>query len=178
MYSVNNKIERTYNDIHFERANLIDTTSKSNNQQNMYAHEMDDNTISSEKILLNIQQKNVLNSLFFSKRNIDNIQKTIIFQVWKKTKQKITKQSYNDLIIIMRSIYLQNSKNLNYNIKKQIKDLNDIVVAETVPMIITNIKSHLQYLIDNSMPTRVSDRPQFVDSAGIKSGRIDGSLGF
>ena len=172
------KLGRTYDDLHYERSILIDTTGDSNRKQFMYAHEVDQLDIKPEKVLFNIQQKNVLNTLFFSKANVEEIQKRIIYEVYKKTTQKISKQNYNELIIIMRSVYLLNSRNLNYDIKNQISDLNDIVVAETAPIIITNLKAHLQYMVDNQQPTRTMDRPQFVDSQGLRGNKTAAALGF
>jgi hypothetical protein len=130
------RVGRTYNDLYQERSILIDTSGKSNKVQYQYSHEIDGKNslkIDKSKILYNIQEKTVLNTLFFSDANIENLQKSIIYNVWKKTGKRISKQNYNDLIIIMRSTFLLNSKNLNYNITEQIRELNNIVIAETVP---------------------------------------------
>jgi hypothetical protein len=172
------KIGRTYDDLWYERSLITDTSGKSNRKQFMYTHEIDKLDIKPEKVLFNIQSKNVLNSLFFSKENVEEIQKRIIYEVYKKTQEKISRQNYNELIIIMRSVYLMNSRNLNYDIKNQISDLNDIVVAETVPIIVTNLKAHLQYMVDNQVPTRTMDRPQFVDSQGLRGNKTASALGF
>ena len=62
--------------------------------------------------------------MIFSKRNIDCIQKHIQKSVLQKTNYRIGRQSDLQLQIIMRSIYLQYSKNLDCNYAEQIRELN------------------------------------------------------
>ena len=54
----------------------------------------------------------------------------------------------NTLKIIMRSVFLQYSANMNDNIKEQIKALNDIVITYCVPNIYSETKGYLKYLHD------------------------------
>ncbi len=89
-------------------------------------------------------------TVFFSDENIDIINKQLILSVWKKSNKqyKIGFQEKNKLIIVMRYVYIEYSKNLPYNIDKQINDLNCIVVGAIVPDIITNFEQKLGYLKD------------------------------
>ena len=64
----------------------------------------------------------------------------------------IDEQNNMELAILMRSIYLQHSKNLNCQFKKQIKELNDIVVDAIIPGLMSNIKQYITYLRDKSSP--------------------------
>ena len=57
----------------------------------------------------------------------------------------IGRQSDVELKIIMRSIYLQNSKNLATDVAGQIRELNRLVANEAVPSIIVNIEQYLGY---------------------------------
>lgn len=114
---------------------------------------------------------NLLNKTFFSNINIDIIQNNIRHSVWSKSNHKfvIAPQSETQIEIIMRSIYLQYSKNLSYNIKEQIEELNDLVLNQCVPNIMSNIKQYIGYKQDlNSGPTFM-DHPKNVSSAGSKS---------
>mgnify|MGYP001361693629 CR=1 FL=1 len=70
--------------------------------------------------LKSINSENILNKTFFAQKNIDMIQNTIINEIFKKTGYKIARQSELQLQIIMRSIFLQYSKNNPCNIKEQI----------------------------------------------------------
>ena len=114
---------------------------------------------------------NLLNKTFFSSENIEIIQNNIRHSVWSKSNHKfvIAPQSETQIEIIMRSIYLQYSKNLSYNIKEQIEELNNLVLTECVPNIMSNIKQYIGYKQDlNSGPTFM-DHPKNVSSAGSKS---------
>jgi len=89
---------------------------------------------------------NNLNKVYFSNENIENIQKAIIDKVYIKGNYRINKQSYQELKIIMRSIYLQYSKNNNDNINSQITYLNNLVIEWSVNEIIKNIKQQDSYI--------------------------------
>ena len=82
-----------------------------------------------------------LENKFFSNENIDIINKKLIIAVFKLTnnKYKISKQSPETLIIVMRYIFLYNAKFLPYNIDEQINELNCLLLKEILPNIITSI---------------------------------------
>lgn len=90
---------------------------------------------------------NCLSELYFSKENVDIIQEGIINSVYNNSDGKyiISRQSDNELIIVMRSIYFQYGKNLNFNVNEQIKELNTKVIRWCVNEIINNIKQYLEY---------------------------------
>ena len=77
----------------------------------------------------------------------------------------------------MRSIYLQNSKNLATDVAGQIRELNRLVANEAVPSIIVNIEQYLGYKQKiSTLPVPLA-RPQYLSSAGTKASRID-NFGF
>ena len=90
----------------------------------------------------------------------------------------IDEQDPVELSIIMRSLYLQYSKNMDNEITKQISELNTIVTDEIVPNILSNIQQFIIYLRDKQKPYRLIPRAKNVSSAGLKSLRIDTALGF
>jgi|SRR3989344_4245275 len=126
-----------------------------------------------ESMIKGIHQYNLLNNAFFSRENIQIIQNRLKFRVFEESKGKhrIGNQSEADLLIIMRYIYLQFSKNLPYDIPKQIKELNELVVDEVLPQVFASIDQHLQYLKDISRPygNGLIDRPTYVSSAGTRT---------
>ena len=96
---------------------------------------------------------NKVNNLFFSFENKSNIHNQLINSVKEKTDYTIGKQSDEQLQIIMRSIYLQHSKNLNYDIEKQVDNLNKRVLNYCIPQITGEIQQYIGYLKDiNEMP--------------------------
>lgn len=113
-----------------------------------------------------------LSRLYFSKENLDNIQKDIIESVYNITLNdkdpildnvrpvKIGRQNDLQLQIIMRSIFLQYAKHNNDNIAGQIRELNDLVIREAIPDIITNVKQYLGYSADIQRSPQLMDRAQ------------------
>ena len=87
--------------------------------------------------------------IFFSKSNMNLIQKTIRYKVFELSKQIIDYQSYNALFIIMRSIFLQNGDSgvTSLSIPDQIRVLNNMVVTYSVEeQIIPNLQQYGGYL--------------------------------
>ena len=95
-----------------------------------------------------------LSQIFFSKDNIELINKQIILIVFKKTdgKIKIPNQLEDDLKVVMRWIYVNYSRNLPFKIKEQIINLNNKVVCELVPDLISSANQYLDYLRDIEKP--------------------------
>lgn len=111
-----------------------------------------------------------LSNLYFSQSNIDVLQDGIILGIYKITNgTKIPKQSQDELLIVMRSIYLQNSKNLNYNFQEQINELNKKVLKYCIKNINTNLQQYNHYINDITKEKDVLNKPEFVDIKGEKT---------
>ena len=121
-----------------------------------------------------------LSNLFFSLANRKEVQTRIRYEIWKVSRNRyvIDEQNAIELSIMMRSIFLQHSKNLNCKFQEQIKELNDIVIEAVVPGILTRIKQYIIYLRDKSRPLQPLDRPKNTNITGTKSLRMDRALGF
>lgn len=102
--------------------------------------------------LNSIQTNSLLSKTFFSKENFDQLQNMIRYNVYIQSGKKyiIGRQDNTQLQIIMRSIYLQNSKNQDTNIQKQIKELNSLVLDYSVPNIIVGVQQYMGYKKDVS----------------------------
>ena len=121
--------------------------------------------------LYGIQETSKLNQLFFSKRNMEIIQNNIRYTVYTKTNKKhiIDKQSDIELQIIMRSIYLQHSTNLEYKYKEQIEYLNSLVMNWCVEHIIPQLEQYVGYLKEvEYMPSPI-DLPVNLSSKGSRT---------
>jgi hypothetical protein len=70
----------------------------------------------------------------------------------------------------MKSLYLQYSKNLPYNIEKQVVDLNKMVIDECTNRIVPNILQYIGYIQDISSPIPIMPRSQNVSNKGYKFG--------
>ena len=100
-----------------------------------------------DQALMGVSCTTQLSCVFFSKMNVKNVQNQIRYQVWKRSGQKyvIAPQSETDLIIILRSIYLQYSKNLPDHVKEQVSSLNQKAIEFSVSNILTEVQQHLGY---------------------------------
>ena len=102
--------------------------------------------------------------LFFSKSNVDNIQKTIKNIVLKTLNVELTQnQNTESLLMVMRYVYLQDGRFLKYNINEQVGMLNKKLLNIIMPDIITGVKQQLGYIKYISTPLTPIDRP-FSDS--------------
>ena len=93
-----------------------------------------------------------LSIAFFSAQNIKIIQNGIRAGVYKKSNQQyiIDNQNEDELKIIMRSIFLQNSKNLATNIPQQIAALNQMVFDYAVNQVYGESEGYMKYKRDAS----------------------------
>jgi hypothetical protein len=114
-------------------------------------------------------EPNLLNQTYFSPANFQIVQNRIRFAVFQETGQVIDEQSADDLFMIMRAIYLTYGRNLPYNIREQIDELNGRVADWCVPKIVAEVNMYAQYLRDiDTMPVPMS-HPVSLSSAGTKS---------
>ena len=117
------------------------------------------------------QQESTLSKEFFHPNNIDLIQRQLISEIFNRSRGEylIEKQNEQDLIVVMRSIFLQNAKHLPHNIKEQIRELNFLVVDDLVPNMMSEIKGYFGYLERAFGPQQVLDRPENVSNKGLKT---------
>jgi hypothetical protein len=121
-------------------------------------------------IISNIVVPNALSRTYFSNDNVERLQLQIVNEVFKQSNKKISKQSYQELQIIMKSMYLQYGRNLPTNIESQVLTLNKYVVDECVRIIVPNVLQYNKYLEDITSPIPVMPRSQNVNNKGYKFG--------
>ena len=93
-----------------------------------------------------------LSDAYFSKENIIILQNGIRAGVYNKSNGQyiIGQQSCDELKIIMRSVFLQNSKNQVANIPQQIVALNQIVLDYSIKQVYSEAQSYMKYKRDAS----------------------------
>lgn len=121
-------------------------------------------------IISNIVVPNALSRTYFSNDNIERLQLMIIDAVYKTCQKKISRQSYQELQIIMKSMYLQYGRNLPYDIEGQVATLNKYVVDECVRIIVPNVLQYNKYMDDITSPIPVMPLSQNVSNKGYKWG--------
>lgn len=112
-----------------------------------------------------------VSQLFYSKKNIQALQDGIRYSVFmrSKGKHKIGEQSYEELIIIMKTMYLSHSKNQIYNVIEQVRELNKKVLDYSIPEVIEQLDMYDQYRHDKAfLPTPI-DRSQSTSIKGERS---------
>lgn len=134
-------------------------------KQNMISTENNNNSVSR-----NITSTNI-STIFFSKDNIKHLQKRIIYEVYNQSDEKfiISNQSEQELLVIMRSYYLQYCKNMPNNIDNQKQELNKMVIDWAVAEILTNIRQYMNYKKSVSALPMPLERAQLPSQKGTKN---------
>jgi hypothetical protein len=101
-----------------------------------------------QQALKTIMCPNKLSRAYFSDRNIQNLQDAIRYTVYKDTKKTIGPQSRHELLIIMRSVYLEYTKNDEMDVNQGIKDLNNRVLEYCVRQVTSSMYQYIQYVGD------------------------------
>ena len=106
-----------------------------------------------------------LSITFFSQANIQIIQNAIRAGVYEISNQQyiIDNQNIDTLTIIMRSIFSQSALNQPYNIRRQVEDLNSLVIKYCVKDIYSEAQAYINYKRDVSTMYHPMDRPIQVD---------------
>lgn len=127
-------------------------------------------TATNAKILGCSQESSQFSKLFFSSKNVENVQKMIRYSVYNKTKDVIGPQSNTELLIVMKSTYLQYGRvpAQTSSYPSRIQELNERVVKLVVPGIVTAVEQYKGYLIDASKAPDFLDRPTNDSSTGTK----------
>ena len=100
-----------------------------------------------EYSLKGIIEQTPMSQIFFSPMNVNGIQSTIRYRIFKTNNVTISAQSENELFIVMRSIYLQygNSHVLSDDIVKEIRRLNEKVIEYCISNIEEQLKQYQGY---------------------------------
>jgi hypothetical protein len=110
--------------------------------------------------------------LFFSDENMARIQRQIkreIYRLSNGTFKMEVEQDEQDLLLAMRYIFVEYSKNIESHVVRQVKILNRQLLDYIIPDIMTNIKQHYGYLKEISQPIRPLDQPLNVNSKGRRT---------
>ncbi len=122
--------------------------------------------------LKGIQADSELSKLYFSDKNIKRLQRLIKQEVFDRTGGQFrvdVDQEQRDLFIAMRAVYMEHGRFLPGQIVRQIKRLNQKVVDEIIPGMITEIKQHYGYLKEINKPLDPIMLPVAVNNAGRRT---------
>lgn len=154
-----------------------------------YKITIDDKTISknnTKQVFKNQYSDTLLTQMFFSQTNVENIQQLLRLFIYKKTNIVIDKQSYNEILTIMRSIFLEYSSHpplidadMSEQQKrailplytKEVSRLNEIVVNDVVPRVQSQLIQYINYIKDISELPKPIERSSNVSNSGQKQYR-------
>jgi hypothetical protein len=116
-----------------------------------------------------------LNQAYFSPDNFQIVQNKIRREVYERSKGEllVDPQSADELMIVMRAMYLQYGRNLPDNIAGQIAELNQMTADWCVPKIMAEASMYQTYLRDiQTLPVPL-EHPVCMTMAGSKSQSLD-----
>jgi len=137
-----------------------------------FEHEGQDNSTYRD-ILKTIQERTPVSDFYFSKKNVDHIKYLLAKLLRERYGYNITpeSQSTNEILIVMRSIYLQYAVHEPDNVKKQVADLNLKVLTEIFPKMVSNIRMQLSYQRDHGSQPLPMPQPINTSTAGTRSNK-------
>lgn len=164
------KFDRTVEDIERLRNNRVGLLLE-NKGYNLFQEDKLKDDTTRRHAFMGTVDKTLLNQVFMSNENLDLIQSRIQYEVYQasKGKYKIGRQNDLQLQIIMRSIYFQYGKNRLDHIREQVQELNNLVVQDAVPKILSQVEQHIDYLRDASQLYIPISQPVSTNSAGRKT---------
>ena len=99
---------------------------------------------------------NALTSNLFSDQNMSAIQKQLIKEVKKNTRETISSQSCDEIFVVMKYIFTNHSQNRLNDVNREVQRLNILILNELVPMVTSNVLQHIQYIKDiNTLPAPI-----------------------
>jgi hypothetical protein len=110
-------------------------------------------TYLNSNLLKSIQQtRTPLNTMFFSVYNVDLLQRAIIQVTFDRHGHAIDRQNVDDLLTIMRSVFVNNASDPNNRICEQVKFMNDRVIKTACNQIDTGLSQFIGYMKDVTKP--------------------------
>lgn len=116
-------------------------------------------------------QNTPLSDLFFSELNIDALQQGIRYSVYSNSngRHTIGKQDDRQLMLVMRSVFLQFGPNRPAGVVEQVRCLNKMVLDFCVPRVLREIEMYQHYINDiHNLPVPM-ERSTSVSSAGSRA---------
>lgn len=112
-------------------------------------------------------QETDVSRMFFGRANVERLQKRLRYEIKKRTGYVIDRQSDEQLMIVMRFVYVMASRNAGGG--EEVERLNELVMREVVPQVGAGLEQYLGYLRDAStLPTPI-DRAEATSVRGTKS---------
>lgn len=86
-----------------------------------------------------------VNRLFFSPLNLHALQQGLRYGVYKRTGLVIAEQSEQELLVVMRSVYLQHAVHADADVRGQVRALNALVLDYCVDAVSKEVRGYREY---------------------------------
>ncbi len=108
--------------------------------------------------------------IFFSQDNVDALQHGVRYGVYKASggRYVVAEQSRDELAVVMRSVYLEHSRNLPFVLLEQVRELNERVLEYCVPQIAREAAMYQKYRFDRESPLRPLEYGAYTSGAGLR----------
>ena len=114
------------------------------------------------------QSETPLNKLFFSEFNTNLIQRGIRQHFKNKTGIAIDYQNINDVFVIMRTIFINNSGDPYENVEAQVRMMNEQVLEAAYDQIQTGMAQFIAYNKELDVLTTPLAKPMSTSTTGLK----------
>jgi hypothetical protein len=104
---------------------------------------------------------------FFSKGNLDVVQRALASEVFRLTGFKIARQSDDSILVVMRAIFADHAINQPRDVGAEVARLNRGTVSAVTDNVISNITAHLAYLRDASRMRTPMERGAATSTKGL-----------
>ena len=113
---------------------------------------------------------NCVSNVYFSEENVAALQEGIRYGVYKQSNGEfvIGKQSRDELMLVMRSIYLEYSLNLDYNILEQVRSLNKRVLDYCIPQVTREVQMYRTYVRDSTTQPIPMSHAAYTNRNGLR----------
>lgn len=109
-----------------------------------------------------------LNMTFFSRTNLDIVQKTIRHMFREESGLAIDVQNENDLLALMRAVFIHYEQNPYDEVCEQVKNMNQVVVSRALDQIRTNVTQFMTYVQDMDKPIMPPATPENTSIYGLR----------
>lgn len=133
-----------------------------------------------DDMLKDVQCVTLFSRLFFSQKNIDDLQTNIRYSVYSQTQQNIDNQDQLSLMLIMRDTYINYARVPECNVltkkgkelyTRELKKLNQLTLESALDKVLTNLTQYNYYLADASKGLPILPTPVNASTAGTLSTR-------
>lgn len=111
--------------------------------------------------------KTPLIEAFFSTQNLDRVQAMLVAEVKRLTKLQISRQSDEEVLIVMRAIFADHATHNPRDLGAEVERLNRGVIGATIDGVISGITARLAYIRDASRMRTPIDRGAATSTKGL-----------